>query len=115
MRQARPLQLRSINFFNTTETDTKLSAATDSFELSKVLFVGWEVSFENRLYKLNSMPGEYYVDAAYIGPDGRMLGSASGYSMGIDESVEGVTFSGRSGKPRGGAFLPGTPTQSTSI
>src|SRR5271168_4921396 len=76
-RRAKPLQLRNINFLNTTKTGTALSGATDSFDASKVLFVGWEVSFENRLYKLE--PGQYRVDAADIGPDGRTLGSVDDY------------------------------------
>src|SRR6266481_4705406 len=36
-RRAKPLQLRSINFLNTTKTGTSLSGATDSFNVSKVL------------------------------------------------------------------------------
>ena len=76
-RRAKPLQLRSINFLNTTKTGTALSGATDSFSVSKVLFVGWQVNFENRLYKLE--PGQYRVDAAYIGPDGRTLGSVNDF------------------------------------
>ena len=106
-RRAKPLQLRSINFLNTTKTGTALSGATDSFAVSKVLFVGWQVSFENRLYKLE--PGQYRVDAAYIGPDGRTLGSVNDYQP-VSTNMRTVTFSGRVGNSRGGAFLPGTYT-----
>ena len=106
-RRAKPLQLRSIDFLNTTKTGTALSKATSSFEVSKVLFVGWEVSFENRLYKLE--PGQYRVDAAYIGPDGRTLGAVNDYQS-VSPSMKTVTFSGRVGNSRGGAFLPGTYT-----
>ncbi len=106
-RRAKPLQLRSIDFLNTTKTGTALSKATSSFEVSKVLFVGWEVSFENRLYKLE--PGQYRVDAAYIGPDGRTLGAVNDYQS-VSTSMKTVTFSGRVGNSRGGAFLPGTYT-----
>ena len=106
-RRAKPLQLRSIDFLNTTKTGTALSKATSSFEVSKVLFVGWEVSFENRLYKLE--PGQYRVDAAYIGPDGRTLGEVNDYQS-VSPSMKTVTFSGRVGNSRGGAFLPGTYT-----
>ena len=106
-RRAKPLQLRSINFLNTTKTGTALSGATDSFEVGKVLFVGWEVSFDNRLYKLE--PGQYRVDAAYIGPDGRTLGSVNDFQP-VSPSMRTVTFSGRVGNSRGGAFLPGTYT-----
>jgi serine/threonine protein kinase len=106
-RRAKPLQLRGISFLNTTKTGTALSGATDSFDVAKVLFVGWQVSFENRLYKLE--PGQYRVDAAYIGPDGRTLGSVNDYQP-VSMSMKTVTFSGRVGNSRGGAFLPGTYT-----
>src|SRR6202167_2129677 len=105
--RAQPLQLRNINFLNTTKTGTALSGATDSFNVSKVLFVGWQVSFQNRLYQLE--PGQYRVDAAYIGPDGRTLGSVDDYQP-VSPSMKTVTFSGRVGNSRGGAFLPGTYT-----
>jgi serine/threonine protein kinase len=106
-RRAKPLQLRSINFLNTTKTGTALSGATNSFAVSKVLFVGWQVNFENRLFKLE--PGQYRVDAAYIGPDGRTLGSVNDYQP-VSTNMRSVTFSGRVGNSRGGAFLPGTYT-----
>ena len=106
-RRAKPLQLRSISFLNTTKTGTALSGATDSFSVSKVLFVGWQVSFENRLYKLEA--NQYRVDAAYIGPDGRTLGSVNDYQP-VSTNMRTVTFSGRVGNSRGGAFLPGTYT-----
>jgi len=106
-RRAKPLQLRAISFLNTTKTGTALSGATDSFDVAKVLFVGWQVNFENRLYKLE--PGQYRVDAAYIGPDGRTLGSVNDYQP-VSMSMRTVTFSGRVGNSRGGAFLPGTYT-----
>ncbi len=106
-RRAKPLQLRGISFLNTTKTGTALSAITDTFSVSKVLFVGWQVSFENRLYKLE--PGTYRVDAAYIGPDGRTLGSVNDYQS-VSQNSRTVTFSGRVGNSHGGAFLPGTYT-----
>src|SRR5208282_5276650 len=106
-RRAKPLQLRSIDFLNTTKTGTALSGATSSFEVSKVLFVGWEVKFDNRLYKLE--PNQYRVDAAYIGPDGRTLGAVNDFQP-VSPSMKTVTFSGRVGNSRGGAFLPGTYT-----
>ncbi len=106
-RRAKPLQLRAISFLNTTKTGTALSQATESFDVSKVLFVGWQVSFDNRLYKLEA--GQYRVDAAYIGPDGRTLGSVNDFQP-VSPSMKTVTFSGRVGNSRGGAFLPGTYT-----
>jgi len=106
-RRAKPLQLRSIDFLNTTKTGTALSGATESFAVSKVLFVGWEAKFDNRLYKLE--PGQYRVDAAYIGPDGRTLGSVNDFQP-VSPSMKTVTFSGRVGNSRGGAFLPGIYT-----
>lgn len=105
-RRAKPLQLRSIDFFNT-QTGDPLSGRTDSFDVANVLYVGWEVSFENRLYKLES--SQYRVDAVYIGPDGRTLGSINDFRD-VSPSMKTVTFSGRVGNSRGGAFLPGTYT-----
>ncbi|HVN64347.1 MAG TPA: serine/threonine-protein kinase, partial [Candidatus Binataceae bacterium] len=51
-RLSKPLQLRGINFVNSTKTGTAISGPASTFDMSKVLFVGWEASFENRLYKL---------------------------------------------------------------
>jgi serine/threonine protein kinase len=106
-RRLKPLALRDISFHNTTKTGTALSGATNSFDVSKVLFVGWQVSFDNRLYKLE--PSQYRLDAAYIAPDGSTLGSVNDFQpVGPDQRT--VTFSGRVGNSKGGAFLPGTYT-----
>ncbi len=103
----KPLELMHIDFLNSTKTGTPLSAAAESFDVSKVLFVGWEVSFKNRLYKLDS--NQYRVDAAYIAPDGRTLGSVNDWKN-VGPGDRSVTFSGRVGNSAGGAFLPGTYT-----
>jgi serine/threonine protein kinase len=106
-RRRKPLQLREIEFLNTTKTGTPLSGATSSFDASKVLFVGWQVAFENRLIGLE--PGQYRVDAAYVAPDGRTLGSVNDWqNVAVNQKV--ATFSGRVGNSHGGAFLPGTYT-----
>src|SRR5260370_24736689 len=106
-RRAKPLANPSIAFLNTTKTGAPISGATNSFEVSKVLFVGWQVKFENRLYKLE--PNQYRVDAVYIGPAGRTLGAGNDFQS-VSPSMRAVTFSGRVGNSRGGAFLPGTYT-----
>jgi len=106
-RRRKPLELREIAFLNTTKTGTPLSGASTSFDASKVLFVGWQVSFDNRLYGLE--PGQYRVDAAYVAPDGRTLGSVNDWQN-VSTSQKIATFSGRVGNSRGGAFLPGTYT-----
>lgn len=106
-RRRKPLELREIAFLNTTKTGTPLSGASTSFDASKVLFVGWQVSFENRLYGLE--PGQYRVDAAYVAPDGRTLGSVNDWQN-VSSNQRTATFSGRVGNSRGGAFLPGTYT-----
>ncbi|MDB5108045.1 MAG: putative protein kinase [Candidatus Binatus sp.] len=106
-RRRKPLELRSIDFLNTTKTGTAISGPTISFDMSKVLFVGWQVTFDNRLFKLE--PNQYRVDAAYIGPDGRTLGSVNDFQS-VGPNSRSVTFSGRVGNSRGGAFLPGTYT-----
>jgi serine/threonine protein kinase len=106
-RRRKPLQLRGIEFLNTTKTGTALSAPTTSFDMSKVLFVGWQVTFDNRLFGLE--PSQYRVDAAYIAPDGRTLGSVNDWQT-VQSNQKTATFSGRVGNSRGGAFLPGTYT-----
>ncbi len=103
----KPLELVHIEFLNSTKTGTPLSAAAETFDVSKVLFVGWEVNFKNRLYKLDS--NQYRVDAAYIAPDGRTLGSVNDWKN-VGPGDRSVTFSGRVGNSAGGAFLPGTYT-----
>jgi len=103
----KPLELMSIELLNSTKTGTPLSSPSDAFEISKVLFVGWQVNFHNRLYKLE--PNQYRVDAAYIAPDGRTLGSVNDWKT-VSPDEKNVTFSGRVGNSAGGAFLPGTYT-----
>ncbi|MBV8054325.1 MAG: serine/threonine protein kinase [Deltaproteobacteria bacterium] len=103
-RMRRPLQLEQIVFLNTTKDGTALSMPTAVFSVSKVLFVGWRVTFSNRLYRLNS--NRYEVDAAYVAPDGSALGSVQDVQV-VNPSDPRATFSGRVGNSAGGAFLPG--------
>jgi hypothetical protein len=103
-RRAHPLELADIRFLNTTKTGTPLSGPAESFSASKVLFLGWEATFKNRLYNLDQ--NQYRVDAAYIAPDGRTLGSVDDVRN-VPQSFKTVTFSGRVGNSAGGAFLPG--------
>jgi len=103
----RPLQLEQIMFLNTTKDGTALSAPTTVFSVSKVLFVGWRVTFGNRLYRLNS--NRYEVDAAYVAPDGSTLGSVQDVQV-VNPADPRATFSGRVGNSAGGAFLPGKYT-----
>jgi serine/threonine protein kinase len=106
-RLRKPLQLEQIMFLNTTKDGTALSVATNVFGVSKVLFVGWRVTFSNRLYRLDT--NRYEVDAAYVGPDGGTLGSVQDVQV-VNPSEPRATFSGRVGNSAGGAFLPGTYT-----
>ncbi len=106
-RRRKPLELREIDFLNTTKTGTPLSGATSSFDASKVLFIGWQVTFDNRLFGLE--PSQYRVDAAYIAPDGHTLGSVNDWQN-VSTNQRTATFSGRVGNSHGGAFLPGTYT-----
>jgi serine/threonine protein kinase len=103
-RLRRPLQLEQIVFLNTTKDGTALSAPTNVFTVSKVLFVGWRVTFGNRLYRLNS--NRYEVDAAYVAPDGSTLGSVQDVQV-VNPGDPRASFSGRVGNAAGGAFLPG--------
>ncbi len=99
-----PLELLSILFRNTTKSGTPISGATQSFDAAKVLFVGWEVTFKNRLFGLDM--NQYRVDAAYVAPDGHTLGSVDDVRM-VSEKTKTATFSGRIGNSSGSAFLPG--------
>ena len=100
----RPLELLSILFHNTTKSGALISGATQTFDSAKVLFVGWEVTFRNRLFGLDM--NQYRVDAAYVAPDGHTLGSVDDVRM-ISERSKTATFSGRIGNSSGNAFLPG--------
>ncbi len=100
----RPLQLLSIEFQNTTKSGTPISGATQTFDAAKVLFVGWQVSFKNRLFGLDM--NQYRVDAAYIAPDGHTLGSVDDYRM-VSDKAKTAVFTGRIGNSSGNAFLPG--------
>ena len=106
-RLRRPLQLEQIVFVNTTKDGTALSAPTNVFKLSKVLFVGWRVTFGNRLYHLDS--NRYQVDAAYVAPDGSTLGSVQDVQL-VNTADPRAVFTGRVGNSAGGAFLPGMYT-----
>jgi serine/threonine protein kinase len=106
-RRSKPLSLRHIELLNTTKTGSALSKPTTSFDGSKVLFVGWRITFENRLFGLE--PSQYRVDAAYIAPDGRALGEVTDWQN-VSSGQRTVTFTGRVGNSRGGAFLPGSYT-----
>jgi serine/threonine protein kinase len=106
-RRRKPLQLAGIQFVNTTKSGTPLSAPSNSFNAGKVLFVNWKITFDNRLYNLDT--GQYRVDAAYIAPDGRTLGSVDDIRI-VPPNARSATFSGRVGNSAGGAFTPGQYT-----
>ncbi len=106
-RMRRPLSLKDIEFVNSTKDGTALSGPASVFNVSKVLFVGWRVIFDNRLFNLDN--NQYRVDAAYIGPDGSTLGSVDDIQT-IKRSSNRAIFSGRVGNSAGGAFLPGQYT-----
>jgi serine/threonine protein kinase len=106
-RRRKPLQLAGIEFVNSTKSGTPLEGPTASFNAAKVLFVNWRITFENRLYNLDT--GQYRVDAAYIAPDGHTLGSVDDIRI-VPPSSRTATFSGRVGNSAGGAFLPGQYT-----
>jgi hypothetical protein len=103
----RPLELQSILFHNTTKSGTPISGSTQTFDAAKVLFVGWEVSFKNRLFGLDM--NQYRVDAAYVAPDGHTLGSVDDVRM-VPQKSRMAIFSGRIGNSSGNAFLPGVYT-----
>lgn len=106
-RMRRPLALRSIEFINSTKDGTALSGPSNVFSASKVLFVGWRATFDNRLFGLDN--NQYRVDAAYIGPDGSTLGSVDDIQT-VKRGSDRAVFSGRVGNSAGGAFLAGQYT-----
>jgi hypothetical protein len=106
-RRRKPLQLAGIEFANSTKSGTPLAGPATSFSAGKVLFVNWRITFENRLFNLDT--GQYRVDAAYIAPDGHTLGSVDDIRI-VPPSARNATFSGRVGNSAGGAFLPGQYT-----
>ena len=103
-RMLRPLSLRDIEFVNSTKDGTVLSGPSNTFNVSRVLFVGWRAIFENRLFGLDN--NQYRVDAAYIGPDGSTLGSVDDIQT-VRRTSNRAVFSGRVGNSAGGAFLAG--------
>jgi hypothetical protein len=103
----RPLQLKGIEFVNSTKDGTVISGPSNVFNVSKVLFVGWKAIFLNQLFGLGT--NQYRVDAAYIGPDGGTLGSVDDVQT-IKQTNQRAIFTGRVGNSAGGAFLPGQYT-----
>jgi hypothetical protein len=103
-RMRQPLQLQNIEFLNSTKDGTVLSGPANTFNVAKVLFVGWRTIFQNRLYGLEN--GQYRVDAAYVAPDGSTLGSVDDIQT-IQRNQSRAVFTGRVGNSAGGAFLPG--------
>ena len=106
-RRRKPLQLAGIEFMNSTKSGTPLAGPATAFSAAKVLFINWRITFENRLFNLDT--GQYRVDAAYIAPDGHTLGSVDDIRI-VPPSSRSATFSGRVGNSAGGAFLPGQYT-----
>jgi serine/threonine protein kinase len=106
-RMRKPLQLQNIEFINSTKDGTVLTGPASVFSVSKVLFVGWRASFENRLYGLDA--NQYRVDAAYVAPDGSTLGSVDDVQT-VNRAQQRAIFAGRVGNSAGGAFLPGQYT-----
>jgi Protein kinase domain len=105
-RQRKPLDLRAIELMNTNKRGGPLGGATTTFDLSSVQFVGWQVQFDNRLYKLEPM--QYRVDAVYTFPNGESYAVNDWQSVSPNQKT--VTFNGRVGNSKGGAFPPGTYT-----
>jgi hypothetical protein len=102
-----PLELVDVRFSNVAKDGSPLSGPTDRLDVATVIFVGWKANFRNQLYKLDS--GKYRVDATYIAPDGRTLGTIADWKI-VPASDQTVTFAGRVGNSNGGAFLPGSYT-----
>jgi hypothetical protein len=104
-RSKKPLELKTIRFLNADKSGKRLSQPTDTFSASEVRFVAWEAVFRNRLHDL--VPSYHRVEATYYGPNGQPLGTVQDGKEVPADSAE-VTFTGRIGNAKGGAFVPGT-------
>ena len=103
-----PLQVHQIALYNESKIGKTFAGASDQFEVSKVTFVGFEVTFKNEA--LRGSTQVYEVEAVYIDPDGRTLGGVADAAESVDPSQRYVTFKGRVGNSHGGAFRSGTYT-----
>jgi hypothetical protein len=83
--------LRRLHFF--------LLATT--FDLSTVRFVGWQVTFDNRLYGLEPM--QYRVDAVYAFPAGESYAVNDWQT--VSRYQKTVSFTGRVGNSGGARVL----------
>ncbi len=98
------IELQSITFMNTTKEGVALSGVDNQFDANKVQFIEWLTTFDNRVVTPDAK--RYYVVAAYLAPDGSMLGSVHDVATVTADQKE-VTFQGRVGNSAGGAFPPG--------
>ena len=105
-RQSESLSLRTLDLLNTDKSGTVLSGPTTTFELSTVKFVGWRATFDSRLQGSEST--RYQLDSTYKFPTGQSYTVAD--CQMISEDQKQVTFTGRIGNSKGGAFLPGNYT-----
>ncbi len=105
-RQSESLSLRTLDLLNTDKSGTVLSGPTTTFELSTVKFVGWRATFDSRLEGLKST--RYRLDSIYKFPSGQSY-TVDDCQM-ISEDQKQLTFTGRIGNSKGGAFLPGNYT-----
>ena len=105
-RQSESLSLRTLDLLNTDKSGTLLGGPTTTFEASTVKFVGWRATFDNRLR--GSQSTRYRIDSTYKFPAGHSY-TVDDCQM-ISEDQKQVTFTGRIGNSKGGAFLPGNYT-----
>lgn len=100
-----PLELLVVGFFNTTKDGEPLSEPADSFAVSELQFVEWQVLLRNRLQGL--APASHQIEATYFGPNGQPLATVQDAKQ-VTAEEEEVLFTGRVGRAAGGAFVPGT-------
>ena len=100
-----PLELMTVGFMNTTKDGEPLSEPAESFAVSELQFVEWQVLLRNRLHGLT--PAQHRVEAIYSGPNGQPLATIQDVKQVMAEEEE-VLFTGRIGNSSGGAFVPGT-------
>ena len=104
--QRESLSLRTLDLLNTDKSGTVLGGPTTTFESSTVKFVDWRATFDNHLQ--GSQSTRYRLDSTYKFPTGQSY-TVDDCQM-ICENQKQVTFTGRIGNSKGGAFLPGNYT-----
>ena len=72
--RAEPLELISLNLVNTSRDGTPLSEVKDSYTLSEVQYLTWEVVLKNRLFEVEG--GNHRLEGRFFDPEGGLAGKS---------------------------------------